>query len=81
MLTGRQIHEARLLLGLSRSDLASELSIVGSPSLKRIEMFDGPPPISEDYAATIQAAFEAAGVIFIDTNGERPGVKLRKGQP
>ena len=78
MITGRQIREGRSLLGLSRSDLASELSIVGSPTLKRIEMFDGPPPISEDYAATIQAALEAAGVIFVETNGEGPGVRLRK---
>ena len=78
MITGYQIREARLLLGLSRSDLAAELSVVGSPSLKRIEMFDGPPPISEDYAATIQAAFEAAGVVFIKTNGEGPCVRLRK---
>ena len=29
----------------------------------------------------IQSALEAAGVIFIETNGEGPGVELRKAQP
>ena len=31
-----------------------------------------------DRLAGIRAAFEAAGVIFIDENGEGPGVRLRK---
>ena len=28
-----------------------------------------------------QAAFEAAGVIFIEENGEGPGVRMRKQKP
>jgi hypothetical protein len=34
-------------------------------------------PAAESLAA-IRAALEAAGVIFIDENGEGPGVRLRK---
>ena len=30
--------------------------------------------------ALLQAALEAAGAIFVDENGERPGVRLRKGR-
>jgi hypothetical protein len=30
------------------------------------------------YGAALQAALEAAGVIFIEENGEGPGVRLRK---
>jgi len=34
-----------------------------------------------DTAARIVAALEAAGVIFVDENGEGPGVRLRKARP
>ena len=37
-------------------------------------------PIASNLAA-IRAALEAAGVIFIDENGEGPGVRLRKKRP
>ena len=78
MLTGSLMREARILAGLSLGDLAAELRIVGTPSLGRIEIYDDAPPISDEYAAAIQRALEAAGVIFIETNGEGPGVRLRK---
>jgi hypothetical protein len=32
-------------------------------------------------SAAIRAALEATGVIFIDENGEAPGVRLRKKWP
>ena len=35
--------------------------------------------IPETELKRIQAAFEAAGVIFVEENGEGPGVRLRKG--
>jgi hypothetical protein len=34
--------------------------------------------LSPGNLAAIRAALEAAGVIFIDENGEGPGVRLRK---
>jgi len=37
--------------------------------------------LSPGNLAAIRAALEAAGVIFIDENGERPGVRLRKKRP
>ncbi len=75
-LTGREIREARALIGLSRSDLAAKLSIIGTPSLKRIEMYDGPPPITQEHAAAIQRALEWAGVEFT-----ADGVRLRSSPP
>jgi hypothetical protein len=32
-------------------------------------------------ALSIRRALEAAGVIFVDANGEGPGVRLRKDSP
>ena len=78
MLTGSLMREARLLAGLSLGDLAADLRIVGTPSLGRIEMYDEAPPISDEYAAAIQRALEAAGVEFIPENGGGAGVRLRK---
>jgi hypothetical protein len=37
--------------------------------------------MTPDNLAAIRAALEAAGVIFIDENGEGPGVRLRKKWP
>ena len=39
---------------------------------------NGSRMLSPDNFAAIRAALEAAGVIFIDENGEGPGVRLRK---
>jgi hypothetical protein len=36
--------------------------------------------LSPGNLTAIRAALEAAGVIFIDENGEGPGVRLRKKQ-
>jgi hypothetical protein len=39
---------------------------------------NGSRTLSPDNLAAIRGALEAAGVIFIDENGEGPGVRLRK---
>jgi hypothetical protein len=39
---------------------------------------NGSRTLSPGNLAAIRAALEAAGVIFIDENGEGPGVRLRK---
>ena len=35
--------------------------------------------VSPESVAKIRAALESAGVIFVDQNGEGPGVRLKKG--
>ena len=77
MLTSEQIRAARALLRWEQKSLA-EASSVSLATIKRLE---GKPGALVAHQPTIDAlsrALEAAGVIFIETNGEGPGVRLRK---
>ncbi len=77
MISIRQVKAARSLLAWSQDDLASH-SGVSKPTIARLETADGE---IGGYAGTrdkIIAALEAAGVIFIEQNGDGPGVRLRK---
>jgi transcriptional regulator with XRE-family HTH domain len=76
----RQVKAARELIGWKQTDLAEAcgLSIV---TVRRLESQDGELGGRADTAGKIVAALESAGVIFVDENGEGPGVRLRKGKP
>lgn len=76
MVTCAQIRAARTLLGLSQPEVALAAG-VSSMTVKRAEG-SGKPAASAEAIRVVQAALEAAGVVF--TNGEEPGVKLRKGK-
>jgi transcriptional regulator with XRE-family HTH domain len=78
MLEPSQIRAARALLGWRQEDL-SKASGVGTATIHRIEKSDRP---SKGYVSTmsrIQAAFEDAGVLFIDAD-ETAGIGLRLAQ-
>ena len=75
--TGRQIAAARALADLSQSDLAASAKI-SVPTLKRMEASPGPAPGMANNLAAVVRALEAAGIIFVEENGEGPGVRLRK---
>ena len=75
-LTSAQCRAARALLDWSQGDLASAAK-VATKTLADFERGNRTP--YERTLADIQAALEAAGAIFIDENGEGPGVRLRKG--
>lgn len=79
-LTGRQIAAARTLVGLTQPELAG-MANISTPTLKRMEASDGPAPGMANNLLAIKTALEAAGVIFVDENGEGPGVRLRKTKP
>jgi hypothetical protein len=49
-------------------------------TIKRAEG-SGQPPAAQEAVAAIRVALEAAGVIFVEENGEGPGVRLRKPKP
>ncbi|WP_424140744.1 helix-turn-helix domain-containing protein [Roseomonas chloroacetimidivorans] len=66
--------QARELLGWSRTDLAIQAH-VSSGTVKNLEEARFRP--SPATCSAIRAAFEAAGVIFLEENGEEPGVRLR----
>ncbi len=79
MISGRQIAAARALLGMSQAELAigSNISV---PTLKRMEASDGAAAGLANNVAAVRSALESAGVLFIDQNGNGPGVRLRDRQ-
>ena len=72
-----QLRAARSLIGITQADL-STLSGVSVPTIKRLESGTGRLGVRLDTVTKLQNALEAAGVIFIDQNGEGPGVRLKK---
>lgn len=75
MITSAQIRAARGLLDWSRRELA-EKSGVGFSSLLRLESFDGIPSSNVKTLEALKKAFEEAGVEFIGSPDDRPGVRL-----
>ena len=76
-LTSAQIRAARALLRWSAEDLA-RASTVGVATIRRAELAESETSMNAPNDRAIRQAFEAAGVIFIDENGEGAGVRLRK---
>jgi transcriptional regulator with XRE-family HTH domain len=75
--SGRQIAAARALVGMTQPDLSMRANI-SVPTLKRMEASEGPAVGMANNVAAIRSALESAGVIFVEENGEGPGVRLRK---
>ena len=77
MITGAQVRAAKSLIRWSGSDLADRAGVSLS-SIRRIEAFDGvPDSASVKVLHSIQEAFEDAGIEFIGTPEEGPGVRLK----
>ncbi len=72
-ITPAHVRAARGLLGWTQTELIDR-SGVPKRTLIRFELGEGAP--QPRTVAALQAALEAAGVTF--TNGDEPGVKLRK---
>ncbi|WP_042777881.1 helix-turn-helix domain-containing protein [Sinorhizobium fredii] len=69
------LNASRALVDWRQTDLAQAAGL-SEMSVKNIER-----RVTDSRMSTMQAfrsALEAAGVIFIDENGEGPGVRLRK---
>ena len=77
MLTGEQIRAARALARLEQAELAREAG-VSLETVKRLEKVRGPISANTATEAGLRRALDAAGVLFIEENGEGPGVRLRK---
>ena len=75
MITGAQVRMARGYLRWSVEDLAKTAG-VGISTIRRMEDADGVPQALGKNLEAGQRALEAQGVEF--TNGEAPGVRLRK---
>jgi len=70
-----QSRAARGLLGWSQQELADRAA-VGVATVYQLESGRSAPRRAT--LTVVRQALEAAGVIFIDANGEGPGVRLRK---
>lgn len=75
-ITGRQIAAGRALARMEQAELAKAASI-SVPTLRRMEATEGPAVGMRNNLTAVRRALEAAGIEF--TNGEGPGVRLRKG--
>ena len=64
LLTGRQIREARTLLGLTRSVLAQKVGRITTLVIMRAEENEDEPVLSAEHDAAIRAALDRAGVKF-----------------
>jgi transcriptional regulator with XRE-family HTH domain len=74
MITGGQIRAARAVLRWSTQKLADK-SGVGARTIKRFETFDGIPPSRSSNLLELKAVLESAGIEFIDTPSDRPGMR------
>jgi hypothetical protein len=56
----------------------AERANISVPTLKRMEASEGPASGLANNVLAVRRALEAAGVIFVEENGDGPGVRLRK---
>ena len=64
------------MLGITAEQLATAAKL-GVATVRRAEKEDGQPGLTMANLAAIRAALEAAGVVFIDQNGNGPGVRMK----
>ena len=75
--TGLQLRIARFALRWSVERLSDETG-VSVRTIKRIEAADGLPSSSAMTVGQLQSALEAAGVEFVGTPEDGPGIRIRK---
>jgi transcriptional regulator with XRE-family HTH domain len=80
MITGQQIRSARAALNWSAQTLA-EYSGVSLRTLMRLEQTDSVPNSRASTLMDIQRAFEAAGIEFIGSPDDRPGIRYSRPAP
>jgi transcriptional regulator with XRE-family HTH domain len=76
MIIGIQIRAARAALQWSADTLAMHAGIA-SKTVRRLEGEQGVPQTTTGTLKKIQAALEAAGIEFIGTPEDGPGIRIR----
>jgi hypothetical protein len=76
MLTDVQIRAVRQCLRWSVGDIANSAKVNVS-TIKRIEVCDGIPLFSVKNLMAVKVALEAAGIEFIGTPDDGPGIRVR----
>lgn len=77
MITTEQIRAARQMIRITAEELALA-SGVGVATIRRYELMSGVPAGNARSVEAIQKALEAAGIEFVGTPEDRPGVRLNK---
>jgi transcriptional regulator with XRE-family HTH domain len=75
MITGMQIRSARTALRWTTQDLADR-SGVTARTIKRFEAVDDVPPSRSSTLLNVQKALESAGIEFIGSPTDRPGIRF-----
>ena len=76
MITSGQIRAARALLRWSSTQL-SERCGIGTATIKRLEVMEGVPSGQVRTILAIKETLETAGIAFVGTPTENPGVCLQ----
>lgn len=78
IMTPAQCRAARALLDITQPHLATAAGV----GLSTVVDFEKQRrQVADDSVRSIRTALETAGVIFVDENGEGPGVRLKKERP
>lgn len=75
-ITSEQIKAARAALGWTLSQLAESTGI-GVATLKRYQAITGVPKSRKGHLQLLQHHFENAGIEFIGTPDDGPGIRIR----
>lgn len=76
MITSAQIRAARAALRMTSLELATR-SGVAQRTIKRLEVSEGVPASHASTLVALQSALEAAGIEFIGSPDDGPGIRLR----
>ena len=77
LITSEQIRAARALLRISVLEI-SQISGIGVATIKRVEASSGLPSANLRTIDSIKRALESAGIEFVGTPEDRPGVRLTR---
>ena len=77
MITGTQIRSARAALRWTTERMGLEAGIT-SRTVKKLEQTEGVPDARSSTLLLIQNALEAAGIEFIGTPDDAPGIRLHR---
>jgi transcriptional regulator with XRE-family HTH domain len=75
MITGLQIRSARNALRWTTEQLAKKAGVTAR-TIKRFEAVDDVPPSRSSTLLDVKAALEAAGIEFIGSPADRPGIRV-----
>lgn len=80
VITGAQIRAARSALGWSGSELAQACD-VSLRTISKIETYNGLPDARIATLVKLKSSLEAAGIEFIGTPDDAPGIRIRTRAP